>query len=78
MDRIEATSELMHDIWSRWWLYVMAKAKINKKGELVIPQTYTERWNRQLQTPYMQLSEAEKESDRKLAYEILSLVDKAN
>ena len=52
---MEELASLEHDRWSRWHLY----ARANWTPENV------ERWDRQARTKYQDLSEREKESDRK-------------
>ena len=44
------------------------------KDSLVIPAKSVRRWARQMNTPYSELSEAEKESDRKEADKFLELL----
>jgi hypothetical protein len=48
----------------------------NSNGSLVIPPDLVQRWERQIKTPYKQLPEAEKSSDRKAAEKIISAFEK--
>lgn len=42
---------------------------------LALPKDLYERWNRQINTPYLELSEQEKESDRKEVRQYLPLIE---
>lgn len=61
---LESLAEAEHDRWSHWQRYLHSKAKRNSDGSLSIPRDLVERWERLMATPYQQLSEREKESDR--------------
>jgi hypothetical protein len=66
---VEKGAALEHDRWARWQKYFFDQClPQNNDGKYVdltlcIPKY--ERWNRQIATPYAELSELEKESDRK-------------
>lgn len=65
----EALAALAHEQWSGWMKYLFSKCVIvtYQGGERVvaeIPHWARERWVRQMNTPYDNLSEEEKESDR--------------
>lgn len=64
---LEKLSDAEHDSWSRWMKYLFAKSVKGPDGVVVIPADLVERWERQANTPYSELSEQEKESDRKEA-----------
>lgn len=76
----ERLSELCHDQWSRWMEYLFSKcfAEVGqfdrKTGNLVVPKWAVERWQRQMKTSYVELSEEEKESDRKEADRFIALL----
>ncbi len=54
---------LTHEQWSGWMKYLFSKChKIGDK--IIIPDWAIKRWNRQIDTPYFELTEEEKESDR--------------
>lgn len=63
-DHIEALAELEHDRWAHWQAYLQSQCFANVEGTLTIPADLVARWNRQIVTPYDDLSEKEKESDR--------------
>lgn len=63
---VEKGAELEHDRWARWQKYMFSKGRIDtESGGLIIPKELVDRWTRQIDTPYSELSEEEKESDRK-------------
>ena len=65
---IEEGAALEHDRWARWqkWCH---QVFVDGKFEEYIP-----RWERQIATPYSELSEEEKESDRKETRNYLPLI----
>ncbi len=85
----EKLAELCHEQWSNWMKYLfeigieettvfdslMKKIEI-KTGTIIIPSWVVERWKRQMNTPYNDLSEEEKESDRKEADKFLEKINK--
>lgn len=64
---IEQIAEREHDQWIHWTRYMLN----NLTDENI------ERWKRQLITPYKELTEKEKESDRTEARKVLAIVDAA-
>lgn len=64
---IEKGADIEHERWSKWQAYLHSKCveHENGKGEWVcFPSELFKRWERQINTPYSNLSEVEKESDR--------------
>lgn len=72
---IEKGADIEHERWSKWQAWVHSKLveadvmdghlthrKVGTRRFL--PNELYERWERQINTPYSELSEAEKESDR--------------
>lgn len=70
----EALADYAHQAWSGWMEYLFRLSTTNDDGTVTIPATRVERWQRQMQTPYKDLPENEKESDRKEADRMLSIV----
>lgn len=66
----EKLAELEHDRWSGWEKYRATAAGENH----VSGEANLERWARQRTTPYAELSEAEKDSDRAEADKTLAVV----
>lgn len=75
-DKLEEIASLMHDMWAGWMRYIFEKAQILDRE--TDPNTGHEpnaaRWQRQMNTPYADLAENEKESDRTEARKVLSLI----
>ena len=71
---IELLADYEHDRWSRWQKYLFSKCIINEDGSLIIPKEFVDRWTSQMHTDYSNLSNEEKESDRKEARNILSIL----
>lgn len=64
---VEALAALEHERWSGWMRYLFSKCfSVERQSEphYAIIASYAERWERQMNTPYADLSEQEKESDR--------------
>jgi hypothetical protein len=60
----EKLAELEHIQWSHWTAYML---------DNLTPENI-EHWRRQISTPYSELSEIEKDSDRKWADKVLEIV----
>ena len=67
----EALADIQHAIWSHWMKYQFSVCNQNEDGSLTIPADKVERWTRQLNTSYSELTEKEKESDRDQAEKII-------
>jgi len=61
---IERLAELEHDQWAHWTEYML---------DNMTPENI-ERWKRQIATPYSELSDKEKESDRSWAYKAAKIM----
>ena len=65
---LEGTLERMaaqaHISWSGWMKHLFKLSTHNADGTVTIPAHLVERWERQIATPYADLSESEKDSDR--------------
>ena len=70
----EELAELQHDIWSGWMHYLFSKGTQNEDGTWTMPAWAVERWRRQAATPYSNLSEPEKNSDREIADKVLRMM----
>ena len=69
-NRLEHYAHLEHERWSKWQEYMFECAVVSGDDNLGIrtlafPTGQYENWKRQIDTPYAELSEKEKESDRK-------------
>ncbi|MDJ0707838.1 MAG: hypothetical protein QNJ46_31570 [Leptolyngbyaceae cyanobacterium MO_188.B28] len=66
MDLREQLADLEHQQWAHWTRYMLNN---------LTPENI-ERWRRQIDTPYADLSEAEKASDRRWADKVLTIIAK--
>jgi len=67
-------AELCHSQWSGWMEYLFSKGTFNEDGTWTMPAWAVERWMRQMNTPYAELSEEEQESDRKEADKFIAAI----
>ena len=74
---VEDGAELEHARWARWQAHVFARATKNQDGSYTISASDAERWQRQIDADYKDLSEPEKESDRREAREYIPLITTA-
>ena len=66
----EILADVQHEIWAHWMDYLFSQCKEAEDG-WVIPLDKVWRWSRQIITPYSELSEREKDSDRDQAKKII-------
>lgn len=63
---LEELAALEHEQWAHWTKYTMGNmTEFNRS-----------RWEKQIETPYKELSTKEKDSDREWAKKVLEIVDK--
>lgn len=72
---IEALAEKEHASWARWMAYLFSRCTKNQDGSFTIFTDFAERWGRQIATPYSDLSEQEKQSDRDEVAHILPIIE---
>jgi hypothetical protein len=70
----ETLAESEHDRWSRWMRHQFSQGMFNADGTWTMPAWAVARWRRQAETPYIALSEPEKDSDRREADRTLALL----
>ena len=85
-DLLEKVADFIHDQWSHWMKYIFIEGFY--KDHTVIDEylqnpikliiTNWERWKRQMNTPYSELSEKEKDSDREWARKLIELLSKTH
>lgn len=63
-DLREKLAAIEHERWADWQRHVHGNCRTEADGSLTIPANLVSRWERQIATPYAQLSEPEKQSDR--------------
>lgn len=70
----EQLAAYAHKAWSGWMQYLFEKSH-DLGDQVMIPSLLVDRWRRRMSTPYSDLPESEKESDRKEADEILAIME---
>ena len=66
-DLVELLAALEHEQWAHWMKYLFSQLEGGK-----IPEYYIKRWQNQMKTPYENLCEKEKQSDRVWAHRTLA------
>jgi hypothetical protein len=61
---LEQLAALEHERWAHWQRYVHDHGQRQADGSVILPARLVERWERQINTPYNDLAESEKDSDR--------------
>lgn len=74
-DLLERLAALEHERWSGWMDY---QAKMIDQVHRVTAERFPDRWARQARTPYNQLSESERESDRDEVRKTLDVIRAAH
>lgn len=74
VDIREKLASLQHEIWSQWMKYLFSFGTFNTDGSWTMPPEKVQRWQRQMHTPYWDLSESEKDKDRNQADKIIKLI----
>ena len=80
-DLRETLAAAEHERWSGWMRHMFRKCKSTSglymsagPPDAIIPGKWVERWMRQMDTPYEDLNESEKNSDRKEVDMTLAIV----
>lgn len=75
LDRIAA---IQHEIWSNWMKHLFEVSIQNEDGSVTIPASRVNRWKRQMQTNYADLSDSERDSDIEQAIKVIAEIDRSN
>ena len=75
-DVMEDMADQEHDSWARWMEHLFKKSKKNSDGSVTIPKDKVDRWERQMKTDYEDLTNSEKESDRKEVRKFIKIIKK--
>ena len=70
----ESLAAYAHEAWSGWMEYLFGRSYTNDDGSVTIPDDLVARWGRQIDTPYAELPENEKDSDRAEADKMLAIM----
>lgn len=73
-DLRETFANLAHEQWSGWMEYLFSKCEMQEDGTAIMQRWAVERWTRQMNTPYQDLSETEKDGDRAEADKFIALL----
>lgn len=86
---IEELSAEVHETWRHWMRYLFSQGtimncdfmkvmmtinEVQETSDFHLPRDKYNRWTRQMNTPYAELSEEEKESDREFARKYIRIV----
>lgn len=76
MNRLrEALADVQDAIWAHWMKYQFSVCIKNEDGSLTIPAEKVERWTRQMNTDYSELTDKEQESDRHQADKTVEVIN---
>ena len=67
--QIEVIADFCHKQWIHWMTYLTSKISGTNEDQLSL-----QHWKRQMNTPYSELTEKEKESDREQARKFIKLI----
>lgn len=73
-DLLEELAAIEHERWSHWQRYLHDQCAPGPDGSLIIPANQARRWSTQMNTPYNQLSDDERESDREQVRRYLPII----
>lgn len=74
---LEKWANIEHERWAKWQKYMHSKMFDvdgiggEPTGDMILPKEFHKRWERQIATPYSELSEKEKDSDREQVHQYL-------
>ncbi|MGE0409903.1 MAG: hypothetical protein AB7P23_11665 [Amphiplicatus sp.] len=74
---LEDLADIEHQRWAHWQQYVHGKGMKLDDGSLLLPPDLVAQWEKQISTPYKQLTEKEKESDREQVRKYLPIIVRA-
>lgn len=74
---LELLAAAEHERWAHWQRYVHENCVPSPDGSLTIPANLVRQWTDQMNTPYSDLTEAEKDSDRDQVERYLPLIEQA-
>lgn len=73
---IDILADIEHERWAHWQRYLHSKGNKSDDGSVTIPADLVKKWERQISTPFAELSEEEKDSDREQVRKYLPAVEK--
>lgn len=76
-EALEALAAKEHERWAHWQRYLHSKAEQQSDGSLLLPASLVAQWETQIATPYGNLSDIKKESDRDQVLKYLPIIETA-
>ena len=73
-EKREGLAQYAHVAWTGWMGHIFKRCETTDHGALMIPKEWVERWQRQMDTHYVDLSDKEKDSDRVEADRMLKVM----
>lgn len=67
-------ADIQHEIWSHWMRYLFKVSVQNEDGTVTIPAEQVNRWKRQMNTKYADLSSNEQKSDLEQAEKVMAVI----
>jgi len=74
---LEQLAAIEHERWAHWQRFMHGKGERKPDGSLVLPADLVAQWERLIETPYAQLTDKERESDREQVRRYLPVVAQA-
>lgn len=74
---LDDLAAIEHQRWAHWQAYVHTQCEPQDDGSLKIPAELARRWSRQIRTEFIDLTEAEKQSDREQVLNYLPTISSA-
>ena len=71
----EALAAAEHERWSDWQRILHSRCEVREDGCLVIPAALATHWEQQIETPYEDLSEEDKDKDREQVWRYWPLIE---
>ncbi|WP_280492905.1 hypothetical protein [Nocardia asiatica] len=74
---MEQLAAIEHERWAHWQRHMHSRCTIGADGSLTIPAELAARWTSQMSTPYEDLPEEQRESDREQVRRYLPILEEA-
>jgi hypothetical protein len=72
---LEKLASIEHERWAHWQRYLHSQCTpVGNDGALLIPSDLVHRWEAEMRTPYSELTEEQKESDRQQVRRYLPVI----
>lgn len=68
---VEELASIEHERWAHWQQYLHEKGIRQPDGSLLLPAELVSHWEAQIATPYADLNEGDKQSDREQVHRYL-------